>query len=421
MDKYLVKGGAQLKGKVRASGAKNSVLKLMAAAVLAEEKCRFTNVPDIADVHTMVDVLRHIGLVVELEDGEMVIAPADKLTLEAPYHLVQKMRAAVEVLGPMLARYGKARVAMPGGCNLGARNIDMHVKGLEQLGATLSVSHGYIEAEAKQLTGSRVVLEFASVGATENLLMASVLASGTTVIENAAKEPEIDDLVQFLIGLGAHINGKGTSTLEVEGVTALGGADHEVVGDRIEAGTFIIAGAVTRGEVTVEGIDPVFLDIVLEKLRAAGCLVSTGDNWISVSAGGEIGGLEFQTLPYPGFPTDLQPQMLALLATANGTSIATENIFENRFMVTDELNRLGADIKMLDHHAFVRGVPVLTGAPVNAADLRAGAALVLAGLAAEGCTEVFGIGHIDRGYEMFAEKLRSLGADIKRVPGGMKA
>ncbi|HEY5533106.1 MAG TPA: UDP-N-acetylglucosamine 1-carboxyvinyltransferase [Candidatus Anoxymicrobiaceae bacterium] len=416
MDKYVIEGGGRLRGALKVSGAKNSVLKLMAASIMAEDTCRVSNVPDIADVHTMMEVLRYIGLGVEFSDGTMVITPAREPTLEAPYHLVQRMRASVEVLGPLVARYGQARVAMPGGCNLGARQIDMHMKGLEQMGAQLGVSHGYVEAEARTLSGCRISLDFASVGATENLLMASVLAEGKTVIENAAKEPEIRDLIQFLIEMGAKITGDGTSTLVIEGSSSLGGTDHAVIGDRIEAGTFLLGGAVTRGEVTVTGIDPGFLEIVVEKMRDAGCSLDVGDDTLSVWVPGDIRGLEVATLPYPGFPTDLQPQMLTLLATGSGTSFVTENIFENRFMVVDELNRLGADIKTHDHHAIVRGVPTLSGAPVTCADLRAGAALVLAGLVAEGVTEVYDIGHIDRGYEKFEEKLASLGATMSRVP-----
>lgn len=416
MDKYLVEGSSRLEGTVRASGAKNSVLKLMAASIMADGTCRLTNVPDIADVHTMMEVLRYIGMEVEFADGAMRISPADDPNLEAPYHLVQRMRASVEVLGPLLSKYGRARVAMPGGCNLGARQIDMHMKGLEQMGARLSVSHGYIEAEARSLDGSHIYLDFASMGATENLLMAAALAGGRTVIENAAKEPEIGDLVDFLSKMGTRVEGKGTSTLVIEGSSSLRGVEHEVIGDRIEAGTLLLAGAVTRGDVTVIGIDPGFLEIVLEKMREAGCEIEAGDDMMSVSVPGKITGVELSTLPYPGFPTDLQPQMLTLLTTADGTSFVTENIFENRFMVVDELNRLGADIKTHDHHAIVRGVPALSGAPVTCADLRAGAALVLAGLVAEGVTEVYEILHIDRGYEGFEEKLASLGARLRRVP-----
>lgn len=415
-EKYVIEGGARLSGDVRVSGAKNSVLKLMAAAIMSDGRCVIRNVPDIADVHTMVEVLRHIGMSVEFADGIMDITPASNPNLEAPYHLVQRMRASVEVLGPLVARYGRARVAMPGGCNLGARQIDMHMKGLTQMGARMTVSHGFVEAEASGLKGAHLYLDFASMGATENLLMAAALADGSTVIENAAKEPEVGDLVEFLRKMGAKISGAGTSTLEIEGAASMSGVEHEVIGDRIEAGTLLLAGAVTRGAVTVRGIKPGFLEIFIEKMREAGCQVMTGEESLSVSVPGRVNGVEISTLPYPGFPTDLQPQMLTLLATADGTSFVTENIFENRFMVVDELNRLGADIKTHDHHAIVRGVRALSGAPVSCADLRAGAALVLAGLFADGATEVYDIEHIDRGYERFEEKLGSLGASVKRAP-----
>ena len=421
MDKYVVEGGAVLRGTVRASGAKNSALKLIAAAVMADGPCVIRNAPDIADVRTMTEVLAYMGYPVSFAGGTLEVSPAADPTLEAPYHLVQKMRASVEVLWSLLGRFGRARVAMPGGCNIGARQIDLHMKGLTQMGARLGISHGYIEAEAPRLSGTHICLDFASVGATENLLMAAVLAEGRTVIDNAAKEPEICDLVDFLVGMGARVDGSGTSTIVVDGVESLHGVEHNVIGDRIEAGTFLLGGAVTRGELTVTGVTPTHLEMVFDKMREAGCRIEASGDSVSVSVPGEVTGIEVSTLPYPGFPTDLQPQLQALLATAEGTSFITENIFDNRFMVVDELNRLGADIKTRDHHAIVRGVPRLSGAPVTATDLRAGAALVLAGLVAEGTTEVYEIEHIDRGYEMFADKLSSLGADIRRVDEGTRA
>jgi len=412
----MIEGGQRLSGSVRISGAKNSVLKLMAAVVMARSPSRISNVPDIADVWVMCDVLRNIGLGVDFSDGVLEIIPATEPKLEAPYHLVQKMRAAVDVLGSLLARYGRASVAMPGGCNIGSRQIDMHIKGLTQMGAKLGVSHGYIVAETERLKGTHVYLDFASVGATENLLMAACLAEGTTVIENVAKEPEIVDLAEFLTDMGARIEGAGTSTLKVEGVDSLSGADHAVIGDRIEAGTFLLAGAVTRGKVTVTGADPGHLEIVTDKMREAGCKVDVSGSSMTAVVEGDVRGVEISTLPYPGFPTDLQPQMLSLLATARGTSFVTENIFDNRFMVVDEFNRLGADMKTREHHAIIRGVERLSGAPVTATDLRAGAGLVLAGLVAEGVTEVYDIQYIDRGYENFESKLASLGANIRRAP-----
>lgn len=416
MDKFVIAGGAPLAGSIRVSGAKNSVLKLMAASVMAETPCRITNVPDIMDVYFMSEVLRHIGMGVTLDKGTMDITPAAEPNYEAPYDLVQKLRAAVDVLGSLLARYGRASVAMPGGCQIGARQIDMHLKGLGQMGATLEVRHGNIEAEAGRLKGANLYLDFASVGATENLLMAACLAEGRTTIENVAKEPEIVDLAAFLSRMGARIEGAGSSTLVVEGVDSLAGTEHEVIPDRIEAGTLLLAGAVTRGHVTVTGAEPAHLEIVLDKMREAGCRTDVSAADMTVTVPGRVTGVEISTLPYPGFPTDLQPQMLALLATADGTSFLTENIFDNRFMVVDEFNRLGADMKTREHHAIVRGVERLSGAPVTATDLRAGVGLVLGGLVAEGTTEVYDIHFIDRGYERFEEKLASLGADIRRVP-----
>jgi UDP-N-acetylglucosamine 1-carboxyvinyltransferase len=417
LDKFVIKGGRRLEGTVRASGAKNSCLKLMAAAIMGEGPSGIGNVPDIADVRTMIEVLRYIGLEVSFAGGRLTIEPARDPVLEAPYELVQRMRASVVVLGALLARFGRARVAMPGGCNIGSRQIDLHLRGLEQMGARLDILHGYIEAEASRLSGAHVCLDFASMGATENLLMAAVLAEGRTVLDNAAKEPEVADLAGFLSEMGARIEGVGTSTIVVDGVRSLAGAEHTVIGDRIEAGTFLLAGAVTRGEVEVTGVDPGHLEMVIEKMREAGCEVEEGPESLSVAVPDGLNGIEISTLPYPGFPTDLQPQMLVLLTTASGTSFVTENIFDNRFMVVDELNRLGADIKTKDHHAIVHGVEKLSSAPVTATDLRAGAALVLAGLIAEGVTEVSEIEHIDRGYDRFAEKLSSLGADIRRSSG----
>jgi UDP-N-acetylglucosamine 1-carboxyvinyltransferase len=414
LDRFVVEGGCRLQGAVKVGGAKNSVLKLMAASVMADGPATITNVPEIADVGVMSDVLRHLGMGVTLEEGTLEITPASEPSFEAPYHLVQKMRAAVDVLGALLARHGRARVAMPGGDNIGSRQIDMHFKGLTQMGADLEVSHGYIVGEARGLRGTHIYLDFASVGATENLLIASCLASGQTVIENVAKEPEIVDLADFLNGMGARIEGAGTSTLTVDGVESLGGVRHAVIGDRIEAGTYLLAGAVTRGRVTVTGADPSHLSIVIEKMREAGCTVEIAGNDMTSHVDGDVNGVELSTLPYPGFPTDLQPQMLALLSTAEGTSFVTENIFDNRFMVIDEFNRLGADMKTREHHAIIRGVERLSGAPVTATDLRAGAGLVLAGMIADGLTEVYEIKHIDRGYEDFEGKLASLGASIRR-------
>ncbi len=414
--RYLIRGGACLSGRVPVSGAKNSALKLMAAALLAPAAYTLRNVPGIQDVHTMSEVLQHLGAEVSFADGVMAIDTTGVASQTAPYDLVQKMRASIQIMGPLVAHFGQARVAMPGGCNLGPRKIDIHLRGLTQLGAEITSDHGFVEVRAPRLTGTYILLEYPSVGATENLMMAAVRADGETTIDNSAREPEIVDLSKFLISMGADIEGAGTSTIKVRGVTELHGADHTVIGDRIEAGTFLIAGAITGGEVEVEGISPRVLDIFLSKLRSIG--VHVQENSRSIKASGDTAqymGTDIATLPYPGFATDLQAQTMALLAVAQGPSIVTENVFENRFVFVDELIRLGADIKVTGHHAVVNGGRPLTGAIVKCSDLRAGAALVLAGLAAEGTTEVRDIFHVDRGYEDFEGKLRVLGAQIERA------
>ena len=414
--RYLIRGGVCLSGRVSVSGAKNSALKLMAAALLAPAAYTLHNVPDIQDVRTMSEVLQHLGAMVSFDAGTMKIDTTSVISQTAPYELVQKMRASIQIMGPLVAHFGHARVAMPGGCNLGPRKIDIHLRGLTQLGAEITSDHGFIEVTAARLTGTYILLEYPSVGATENLMMAAVRADGETVIDNAAREPEIVDLSKFLISMGADIEGAGTSTIKVRGVAELHGAEHSVIGDRIEAGTFLVAGAITGGEVEVEGISPRVLDLFLSKLRSIG--VTVHENSRSIRAGGDPGayvGTDIATLPYPGFATDLQAQTMALLTVAHGPSIVTENVFENRFVFVDELIRLGADIKVTGHHAVVNGGRRLTGTIVRCSDLRAGAALVLAGLAAEGTTEIRDIHHVDRGYEDFEGKLRALGAQIERV------
>ncbi len=411
----FIRGGRTLTGTVEAAGAKNSALKLLAAALLAPGRSRIANVPDISDVATMIEVVRGLGAVVD-SDADSVSVDATRLSsAEAPYEVVSRMRASIAVLGPLVARLGRARVAMPGGCNIGSRKVDMHISGLESLGVEFAFEHGYIEATAPPggLVGAHIMLEFPSVGATENLLMASVLASGTTVIDNAAREPEIVDLAEFLAAMGARVTGAGTSTIEVEGVEALAPAEHRVVGDRVECGTYLVAGALTGGPVTVRGVSPSHLEMVLLKLEQAGCEVRATDDAITVSRNGPLRATDVQTLPYPGFPTDMQPQFMVLMTLADGDSVITENVFENRFMFADELVRMGADIRIEGHHALVKGTPGLSGAPVRSTDLRAGAALVLAGLVADGRTEVGEVHHILRGYEGFVEKLASLGADIE--------
>ncbi len=418
MESIIVRGGNRLEGEVKVEGAKNSALKLMAAALLAPGVSRITNVPDIADVDIMSEVLGVLGAHVTRSKHALEIDATGLTGADTPYELVAKMRASIAVLGPLVARLGEARVALPGGCNIGSRKIDMHLRGLEQLGAEITFGHGFVHAKAPDggLVGTRVTLEFPSVGATENLLMASVLAHGTTVIENAAREPEIVDLATMLIGMGARVTGAGSPSITVEGVESLHPVEHRVVGDRVEAGTFIVAGAITKGRVTVRGFDPAHLELVLIKLAETGCHVERLADGVTVDCpDGPLRAIDIQTLPFPGFPTDMQAQFMALVALAEGGSIITENVFENRFMFADELSRMGADIRIEGHHALVNGVRALSGAPVRSTDLRGGAALVLAGLAAEGETVVSDVYHIDRGYERFVEKLAALGADISRT------
>jgi UDP-N-acetylglucosamine 1-carboxyvinyltransferase len=359
-------------------------------------------------------VLERLGATVVRTDHTLTIDATVLTSYEAPYDLVVRMRASTCVLGALIGRSGRAHVAMPGGCNIGSRKVDIHIAGLEQLGVTISTEHGYIDASGPA-RGAHVALDFPSVGATENLLMASVRADGETVIDNAAREPEIADLAAMLVGMGARIEGAGTPTITVTGVAALSPVDHTVVGDRIEAGTYLIAGALDSGPVTVTGFDPQHLDIVLQKLEHAGCVVERLDEGVTISRTGPVLPVDVQTLPYPGFPTDLQAPFMALLSLADGGSVITENVFENRFIFADEIARMGADIRIDGHYALVRGVPALSGAPVRSPDLRGGAALVLAGLVAEGRTVVTDVHHIDRGYEGFVEKLSSLGASVRRV------
>jgi UDP-N-acetylglucosamine 1-carboxyvinyltransferase len=410
----IVTGGRRLEGAVRINGAKNSALKLMAASLLAEGRTVIENVPRIVDCVTMGEVLERLGAGVAWDAGNLTIDTSDAAGIEAPYELVRKMRASIIVLGPLLARYGRGRVAMPGGCNIGSRKIDLHMKGLERMGVEFTSAHGYLEAKAPNLHGAFISLDFPSVGATENILMAAVGARGPTVIENAAREPEIQDLAQVLVEMGARIEGAGTTSIEVEGVESFLPVRHQVVPDRIEAGTFAIAGCITGGEVTLEGARVDHLDLVLDKLGEAGAQVAVGDRGITLTMDERPLAADFVTLPYPGFPTDLQPQMMALLAVARGTSIITENVFESRFMFVDELNRMGADIRTEGHHAVIRGVEKLSAAPVRALDIRAGAAMIIAALAADGTTEIFDLYHVDRGYQDFDGRLAALGAEVRR-------
>ncbi len=419
MDIIRVQGGHALKGGVRVSGAKNSALKLMAATLLAPGVTTLTNVPNISDVHVMGKVLKGLGATIEVADEHTLLIDTSRVSSwEAPYELVVKMRASTAVMGPLLGRMGRAKIAMPGGCNLGARKIDMHILGLEALGVRFDTDHGYILANAQDgLTGTYVTLEFASVGATENLIMAAVRATGTTVIDNAAREPEIVDLATMLNEMGARIEGAGTPVITIEGVEELHPVTHRVIGDRIEAGTFLVAGALAAGPdgIEVTGFNANHLGMVLKKLELMGVRFERVAQGVRVWRADRIEPVDIQTLPFPGFPTDMQAQIMVLSALADGSSVITENIFENRFMFASELVRMGASIRIESHHAIVHGVERLSGAQVVSPDLRGGAALVVAGLAAEGETDVSAIRHIDRGYERFCDKLIGLGAHVERI------
>ena len=414
MDTFEVSGGSRLAGEVTVTGAKNSVLKVMAAALLAEGTTTLSRVPDIVDVPIMSEILRGLGAEVTGHAPEIEITVPAEIGHEADYEHVRRIRGSVCVLGPLLGRTGRARVALPGGDAIGSRALDLHIMGLERLGATFDNAHGYLIAEAPKLSGAQIWLDFPSVGATENIMMAAVVAEGSTVIDNAAREPEIVDLCEMLIAMGARIGGVGSSTIEIEGVPALHGCQHDVVPDRIVAGTFAFAAAMTRGDVHVRGARPEHLELALDKLVQAGASVSTLDDGFRVRCDDRPRAVDFVTLPYPGFPTDLQPMAIALNSIADGVAFVTENIFEGRFMFIDELLRLGADVRTDGHHAIVRGRERLSGAPVRATDIRAGAALVLAGLVADGTTTVADTHHVDRGYQQFVEDLNTLGAQIAR-------
>jgi UDP-N-acetylglucosamine 1-carboxyvinyltransferase len=409
---YILKGPTHLNGEVTISGAKNATLKLMAASLMIPGEVVLTRVPSIRDVFLMAQVLERLGAKVAFNDGRLTIDCSDEPAEETPYELVTRMRASIQVLGPLLARLGRARVAMPGGDAIGSRPIDLHVQGLERMGAKFTAEHGYVEGMAHRLRGTRVLLEFPSVGATENLLMAAATADGTTVIENAAREPEIQDLAAFLRAAGADIRGEGTPTIEIRGVRGLGAIEHEVIPDRIEAGTYAIGAAATRGDITLKDMRPDHMELPLNKLEDIGAEVQRGDDEVRIAMSRRPSSMDLVTLPYPGFPTDLQPPMMVLLAQADGSSILTENVFEARFLFVDELNRMGSHIRVEGHHAVIRGVERLSGAPVRSPDIRAGAALVLGGLCADGPTEVFDEGHIERGYEDFERKLNELNAGI---------
>lgn len=411
-----VQGGTSLEGTVRVQGAKNSVLKLMAAALLAQGTTTITNVPDILDVEIMSELLRRLGcdVIHDAGAGTVVITVPERPHHRADYDLVRRMRASICVLGPLVSRCGEADVAMPGGDNIGSRGLDLHIDGLQRMGARVVNEHGYLIATADQLRGADIWLDFPSVGATETLVMAAVLADGKTTIDNAAREPEIMDICTMLVSMGASIEGIGSSTLAIEGVNELHPVEHRTVPDRIVAGTWAVAAAITRGSVAIDGADPDHLHIALDKLVSAGAEVQRNADGFTVSMDRRPAAVDVVTLPYPGFPTDLQPQFIALNAIADGAALVTENLFEARFRFVRELARLGADVRTDGHHALIRGREGLSGAPVEATDIRAGAGLVLAGLVADGVTEIYGVGHIDRGYAGLVDDLRRLGARVER-------
>lgn len=420
MERLRIQGGTRLAGQVRVGGAKNSVLKLMAAALLTPGRTIMRDVPGILDVRYMGELLERLGCSLSRDDGTLTIDVPEEIEYEADYELVRRLRASITVLGPLLARCGRAKVSLPGGDSIGSRGLDMHVAGLARLGAQVHVEHGYVVAEAPQgLRGAAIFLDFPSVGATENLLLAAVLAHGSTIIENAAREPEVVDIANMLSAMGAKIGGIGTSTLEIEGPAQLSPVTHTVVPDRIVAGTWAIGAALTCGDVLISNARADHLDIVLDKLSETGAQVQAGADQIRVTMDVRPRAVDVITLPYPGFPTDLQAMMVALAAVGEGTSMVTENLFDGRFRFVQELARLGADIRTDGHHAVIRGVPKLSGAPVVSFDIRAGAALVLAGLVAEGETLVSGLHHVDRGYPNLVESLTSLGATVQREPDPM--
>lgn len=415
MDSFLVRGSCRLEGKVEVSGAKNAMLPLMAASLLTGGVCKLKNVPDLRDTRTMMELLSELGVECELCDGSLSIDASRISSFEAPYEIVRTMRASVYVFGPLVARFGKARVSMPGGCAWGPRPIDLHLRGLAALGAKMNIEHGYINATADKLRGAEIILPVPSVGATVNIMMAAVLAEGKTVIENAAREPEISELARALKAGGARIEGEGTSRIEIEGVARIAPFEHRVIPDRIEAGTFAAAAVITGGSVEIAGCDPNHLGAVIEKLKECGAAVSCGTDSMKVEGPQKVSAADVETGFYPSFPTDMQAQVMAVLTKAEGSSTIVERVYPDRFTHVPELCRLGAKITRDGNVAVVTGVPRLEGAPVMATDIRASSALILAGLAAEGETKILRVYHIDRGYERIEQKLRSLGADIRRI------
>ncbi|MFT4416369.1 UDP-N-acetylglucosamine 1-carboxyvinyltransferase [Fredinandcohnia humi] len=417
MEKIIVRGGRKLNGTVKVEGAKNAVLPVIAASLLASNGKSFINeVPTLSDVYTINEVLRYLNAEVTFENNQIVVDASRELKTEAPFEYVRKMRASVLVMGSLLARNGHARVALPGGCAIGSRPIDQHLKGFEAMGAIVKVGNGYIDAEVKgRLRGAKVYMDFPSVGATENIMMAATLAEGTTIIENCAKEPEIVDLANFLNAMGAKVRGAGTGTIRIEGVTELHGAHHSIIPDRIEAGTFMVAAAITGGNVLVQGAVPEHLSSLIAKMEEMGVTIIEEKDGLRVIGPEKLKAIDIKTMPHPGFPTDMQSQMMALLLRAQGTSMITETVFENRFMHVEEFRRMNGDIKIEGRSVIINGESQLQGAEVAATDLRAAAALILSGLVAEGYTRVTELKHLDRGYVNFHQKLSALGADIERI------
>ena len=415
MDKIIVEGGRSLEGEVKISGAKNAALPILISSLLTDGWNTYTNVPELRDIQSTKDLLAHLGAKVKTDKDTVQIDAGDVSNHEAPYDLVRKMRASILVLGPLLARLKKARVSLPGGCAIGARPINLHLKGLALLGAKIELKHGYVEATADHLTGEEIYMDISTVTGTENLMMAAVLAEGTTVLNNAACEPEVVALADVLNRMGAKIKGAGTTVMTIEGVSTLQPVSVKIIPDRIEAGTFMVSAALTKGNVTILDCEPDHLEAVIHKLRLSGADVFVKEQSIQVRGTRDIVSVDIKTLPYPGFPTDMQAQFMVLMSVAGGFSMISETIFENRFIHVSELKRMGADIKISGNTAMITGVPMLSGAPVMASDLRASASLILAGLAAKGTTEINRVYHLDRGYEKIEEKFSQLGADIRRV------
>ena len=417
VDKIIIDGGKPLAGEVRISGAKNAALPIMAASLLTDGWNTFTNIPDLMDIRTTRKLLESLGAVIEGTPGALRINAGEITNIEASYDLVKTMRASILVLGPLVARFGIARVSLPGGCAIGARPVNLHIKALQDMGAEVALKEGYVEAKARRLKGTAIYFDSPTVGGTENIMMAATLADGVTLLKNAAREPEIVNLAEVLIGMGARIAGAGTDEIRVEGVERLHPVEAEVIPDRIEAGTYMIAAGITGGEIRVLGCQPNHLCALIEKLRDAGMIIETMNGGLRAAGNGRVRSVDIKTLPHPGFPTDLQAQMMSMMAVAEGLSVITETVFENRFMHVGELMRMGADIHIQGNSAIVKGVNAVKGAPVMATDLRASASLILAGLAARGTTELSRVYHLDRGYQDIEKKFSALGADIRRVSG----